>query len=226
MTRERGPEEARADRRRRILTAALKEFTSRGYEAASTNAIAEAAGVAKGLLFHHFGNKEALFVAVFDDVVERTVNAMFEPGRELPSDLFERLHAWAIRKFEVFQQEPEAYEFLTLALTEAPASVKGQLLRRQAALAAKHWPRFMEGIDLSRLRQGLTLSQAVETLSLLAEGMERRMMPQLAALPDRGKSQYAAIRDSLWSHFERLRDGFYTPPSPPAAADRKSDPDT
>jgi AcrR family transcriptional regulator len=56
------------DRRARIVDAAIDEFAARGFEAASTNAIAESAGVAKGLVYHYFGDKEALFLAAAAEV--------------------------------------------------------------------------------------------------------------------------------------------------------------
>lgn len=47
-----------------ILDAAVEVFTENGYAAASMDAIAAAAGVSKQTVYHHFGNKTALFEAV------------------------------------------------------------------------------------------------------------------------------------------------------------------
>jgi AcrR family transcriptional regulator len=52
-------------RRDRIVEAALELFATRGFEGTSTKAIALAAGVAEGLIFHHFETKEALLTEVF-----------------------------------------------------------------------------------------------------------------------------------------------------------------
>lgn len=197
------------DRRARILDAALNEFSARGFEAASTNAIAERAGVAKGLLFHHFGNKEELFVAVFKSVVEQLVSMVFGSEEELPADLFARLYHLSLLKLRFFQQAPAAYEFVTAARTECPKSVRARIDQAQQELMAKGWAKFMAGIDASKLRPGITLQSAIETLTLLGEGLERRLTPYLASLPDRGRSKFDEISKSAWTHFERLRDGLY-----------------
>lgn len=49
---------------RAILAAAETLFASRGYDAVSMNAIAQAAGVSKANIFHHFSNKKALYLEV------------------------------------------------------------------------------------------------------------------------------------------------------------------
>lgn len=47
----------------RILEAAKTLFAERGFDAASVNTIAEAAGVSKANVFHHFKSKNALYLA-------------------------------------------------------------------------------------------------------------------------------------------------------------------
>jgi TetR/AcrR family transcriptional regulator len=48
----------------RILKAAETLFAERGFEAVSMNEIAEAAGVSKASIFHHFDSKHALYLEV------------------------------------------------------------------------------------------------------------------------------------------------------------------
>lgn len=53
--------EKSAARRNAILAAALNEFCTRGFEAARLDDVAKQAGVAKGTIYLHFRDKEALF---------------------------------------------------------------------------------------------------------------------------------------------------------------------
>lgn len=50
-----------AERRAAILEAALKEFAERGFAATRLDDVAKRAGVAKGTIYLHFADKEALF---------------------------------------------------------------------------------------------------------------------------------------------------------------------
>lgn len=58
--------------REKILTAAMNEFGSRGYYAASINAVCNA-GINKGLIYHNFKTKDDLYLAciqkTFDDLI-------------------------------------------------------------------------------------------------------------------------------------------------------------
>ncbi|GGV18238.1 TetR family transcriptional regulator [Actinomadura cremea] len=60
----------RQDRSRRtvegILDAATRVLAERGYDGASTNRIAAAAGISNGSLYQYFPNKDAIMVAVVD----------------------------------------------------------------------------------------------------------------------------------------------------------------
>lgn len=47
-----------------ILSAALQSFAAHGYDGTSINAVAKRAGVSKANVFHHFGSKERLYLAV------------------------------------------------------------------------------------------------------------------------------------------------------------------
>jgi len=57
--------------KRKILKAAKKLFLQHGFAGTAMGRIAEAAEVNHSLLFHHFGNKEQLWVAVKQFVVEQ-----------------------------------------------------------------------------------------------------------------------------------------------------------
>src|SRR4030081_680192 len=49
-----------------IRAAAVKEFTEKGYGGARIDAIALRSGVNKRLIYHYFGSKEALYLAVLE----------------------------------------------------------------------------------------------------------------------------------------------------------------
>jgi AcrR family transcriptional regulator len=49
-----------------LLDAARKLFADKGFAEVSTQAIVAAAGVTRGALYHQFGDKSALFAAVYE----------------------------------------------------------------------------------------------------------------------------------------------------------------
>lgn len=83
-----------ADAVERILAAAETLFAQQGFDAVSMNAIAEAAGVCKANIFHHFTSKNDLYVAVLRNACKDASQHLDELGSdELP--LAERLGQFA-----------------------------------------------------------------------------------------------------------------------------------
>src|ERR1700678_1471104 len=52
-------------KRAHIVDVAMRHFAEHGYEDARTEDIAREAGIAKGAVFQHFGNKQGLFLAAY-----------------------------------------------------------------------------------------------------------------------------------------------------------------
>jgi AcrR family transcriptional regulator len=57
--------------RSRILSAIAEIVAKRGYRGTAVSRIAKLAGVSRDTFYEHFANKEACFLAAFDDAVER-----------------------------------------------------------------------------------------------------------------------------------------------------------
>jgi AcrR family transcriptional regulator len=57
-----------ADRKRQLLAQAKQLFLTLGYHATTTEKIAKAAGVTEPVLYQHFDDKKALFLAVLRDI--------------------------------------------------------------------------------------------------------------------------------------------------------------
>jgi AcrR family transcriptional regulator len=65
-------------RRRQLLDVALEVFGELGYHQASMDAVAEAAGVTKPVLYQHFGSKRELYLELLDDVGTQLLDAVVE----------------------------------------------------------------------------------------------------------------------------------------------------
>src|SRR6059058_2322114 len=70
-----------AERREAVLDAALDEFALRGLDGASTEAIAEAAGISQPYVFRLFGTKKDLFKAVITRCFRETLE-LFQRAAE------------------------------------------------------------------------------------------------------------------------------------------------
>jgi len=69
------------ERREQVIDAAVKEFASNGFHAASTGAIAKRAGISQPYIYALFPNKHELFLAAHHRVVKRIRDAFAEAAR-------------------------------------------------------------------------------------------------------------------------------------------------
>jgi TetR/AcrR family fatty acid metabolism transcriptional regulator len=74
----RGRAEKSADKRERILRAAIKVFARKGFYATRVSEIAKAAGVADGTIYLYFRNKDDVLVSVFESRITRLVEVLRE----------------------------------------------------------------------------------------------------------------------------------------------------
>jgi AcrR family transcriptional regulator len=62
--------------RDKILGAALHVFAEKGYHRAAVDDIVRASRTSKGAVYHHFPNKEALFLALVDELAARLATSL------------------------------------------------------------------------------------------------------------------------------------------------------
>ena len=77
--------------RKRIVTAALSLFQTKGFEATTTKAIARKAGIAEGTVFNYFKTKEDIALHFFEQEVDQAIAAVRENPRLRKAPLEEKL---------------------------------------------------------------------------------------------------------------------------------------
>lgn len=107
----RPPDTDSADTRRRILDIARLAFAQRGYGAATNRNLGTEAGITAGAIYHYFGSKLDLYIAVHDDVQER-VYARFNEAVSLPSTFRAKLEAVLDEAHVMNDEDPTLAQFL------------------------------------------------------------------------------------------------------------------
>jgi AcrR family transcriptional regulator len=100
-----------AETRRRILTIARAAFAARGYESATNRTVGGEAGLTAGAIYHYFGSKQDLYVAVHDDVQER-VFARFAVAVEHADTFRGQIEAVLDEAHEMNKEDPTLAQFL------------------------------------------------------------------------------------------------------------------
>ncbi len=102
-----------------ILEGARRLFAANGFDATSIDDIAEAAGVAKGAVYHHFASKEAVFLRVLEDVQAAIAETPVPPEALKERDPAEQI-AGAVLRYLLAASEPDVRRVL---LIDGPAVI-------------------------------------------------------------------------------------------------------
>ena len=124
--------------RANLLSAARALFVARGYHATGVRDITALANVTPGALIHHFGDKETLFLAVFDEVEREMLAGANKAANHDREHTLDGL-CKGVRYFLDAAAQPT---FQRIALIEAPA-----------VLGWERWRALEEKLSLGNLRE-------------------------------------------------------------------------
>jgi TetR/AcrR family transcriptional regulator, fatty acid metabolism regulator protein len=128
-TREGEPASREVERRREILRAAIEVFAKKGYHGCRIADVAQEAGVAYGLVYHYFKNKEELLGSVFELAWSGFVSRVEEVARG-PGNLEQKVRRIAQVTFDAYRADPRAVKVLILEIARSPAATQ---VNRQSA---------------------------------------------------------------------------------------------
>lgn len=104
--------------RERILQAATEVFARRGFHGARVADIADLAGIAYGLVYHHFRNKDEILAAIFSErwsLYVRYVDDIAMAPQTFREQISHLVHFWV----ETWRQEPH---LMTVMINEISRS--------------------------------------------------------------------------------------------------------
>lgn len=127
-----------AERRKAILRAAVEVFSRKGYQGCRIADVAREAGVAYGLVYHYFRNKDELLESVFSS---GWAGFLARVQVELARDwhIEQRIRAVVKVAFEAFRRDPRGVRVLILEVGRSPAGGavnRGAAFTQVIALAA------------------------------------------------------------------------------------------
>ena len=147
-------------RRQQILAAARRAFAQHGYEGATVRVLEQETGLSRGAIFHHFRDKEALFLALAEEDARATAAVVGEGGlieamRRLP----DRDAGWLGVALEVSRR-----------LRTEPA-FRDEWQRRLDAIGHSAAQRLEAGQRAGVVRDDIDVSTLVTFLRLVHDGL-------------------------------------------------------
>ena len=160
----------KAEKRRKLVEAAIDEFKEYGVDNASYNRIIERSGLSKGSVYYYLDNKGALLGIVMEEIGTRVLEAV--PERPLPEareEYWEAVWDYRRREFDFFTENPSLGRIMILSLGSREMATEdverlypplGRLVQRQKALIRR-------GQELGAVRDDLNADTIFELMRTL-----------------------------------------------------------
>ncbi|WP_091286350.1 TetR/AcrR family transcriptional regulator [Amycolatopsis xylanica] len=177
-------------RRRQILDGSRVCFARFGYEGATVRRLEEATGLSRGAIFHHFRDKESLFLALAEDDAVRMADVVAEQGlvqvmRDLLAEGSDHPADWLGTRLEVSRRlrtDPEFRARWAERSQQLTAATRQRLLRQReagnlrddvdVAVLTSFLELVLEGL-VSHLAMGLPADNLGPVLDLVEESVRR-----------------------------------------------------
>jgi AcrR family transcriptional regulator len=179
-------------RRRQILDGARTCFARYGYEGATVRRLEEATGLSRGAIFHHFRDKESLFLALAEDDARRMADVVSREGLvQVMRDLLtggeadERPADWLGTRLEVSRRlrtDPEFRAHWAQRSAQLTTATRERLERQREAgnlrddvpvpVLAAYLELVLEGV-VSHLAMGLPADDLEPVLDVVEESVRR-----------------------------------------------------
>ncbi|MDT7728898.1 MAG: TetR/AcrR family transcriptional regulator, transcriptional repressor of aconitase [Actinomycetota bacterium] len=161
-------------RRRQILDGSRVCFARYGYEGATVRRLEDATGLSRGAIFHHFRDKESLFLALAEDDAARMADVVAEQGlvqvmRDLLSEGSEHPADWLGTRLEVSRRLRTDPEF------------RARWAERSEQLTTATRQRLARQREVGKLRDDVSVEVLTAFLELVLEGLVSHLAMGLPA---------------------------------------------
>lgn len=197
-----------AERRDAILNSALKEFTSRGFDDASTNVIAKEAGISKALMFHYVSNKQELFLVVYDFFSDLLKKEYFELMNYNEKDIFRRLRQSYILQIKLIEKYPWILEYSKLSSMTKSSEINREIEKRKQEEYANCYPKLFDDIDISQFRKELDIEKCKQIIFWSNIGFTNQLLDEICNTQNSSLDSKLII-NKLDNYFDEFKKIFY-----------------
>lgn len=155
-------EEKSALSRQRILDAATEEFSQKGYEGASLNTVWAKKGISKGIIYHHFKDKDELYLFCVEACFRRFTSFLQSTADNLTGTASERLQEYFNARLRFFSDNPEQLGIFIDASFRSPEKLRPQIAQIRQPFDSLNIAVLTELLKSEPLRPGLSVDLVVD----------------------------------------------------------------
>ena len=118
-----------------IINAGYRVFSENSYKKSPMSEIADAAGISKSLLFYYFHNKKELYLFLWENCAQLTIEELTKSGCYEQKDLFEAMYKGTQAKVRIMRRYPEIGKFTLKVYYEKDPEVRADIQKSIAKYA-------------------------------------------------------------------------------------------
>ncbi|PYI51659.1 TetR family transcriptional regulator [Paenibacillus flagellatus] len=190
-----------------ILEACLAEFARHGYKNTSTEMLAEAAGISKALLFHHFGSKKKLYFRLLERCFAKV---RFEVRFDFVSehaDFFEAIGQLVHDKLEYFRKHPYESRLVYEAFYSTPDELKQDIEEKYGQVSTERNEVLEKLFEKEPLRDGVDRKSAFELIMIVSKRFETKFATEVADMSAVSDDYAESLLAEMKRYFDMLRNG-------------------
>lgn len=169
-------EEQKLQSRNKILKSALREFAAQGYGLSSINTICSNGDISKGVLYHYYESKDALYLACVEQCFGRLTEYL---QQHLAGGSCADAQDYFDARWRFFEENPLFQRLFCESIVYPPAQLKaeiGKIKEKFDALNVSVMSQMLQGV---KLREDISLGQALELFRMFQDfvNVRSQMLP-------------------------------------------------
>ncbi len=199
-------EEKNQQTRRRILDGALAEFSRQGYGGSSINTICAAQNISKGIIYHYFDTKDALFLACVEECFDLLTDHLRKQTQFVQGDSEERLAQYFGARMAFFKEKPIYQRIFCEVIISPPNHLRNEIQTCKQGFDALNIQILEQLLAPLTLRPQVTKAEVIDTFQQFQDFINARFRASemsLEEFEDRERRNWKALNILLYGVVER-----------------------
>ena len=187
------------EKRNRILSTGIKEFSGKSYKDVSTDHITKACGISKGLLFHYFGSKREFYFYCLEKALERLTARTGDTTQA--DDFYDVLFSSMDRKMQLCTRYGDEMHLVNMASRDASEEIaerKNEIFQAYTARVKQESSETLKrALAMLDYKDGINIQKTSEGLSIYIHAVLNRYLLLYQQMPDAFFENTEKIREEM-----------------------------